>query len=108
MNKNDVDPSWLAGQLSSADWQTASSGGSTCFELAFLDEGILAVRDSKNRQDPPQIYYDAEYEALVAGILRGELRRPGRRTTLWTRVPALIASRLLMWVERRETGRQSM
>ncbi|MDH6122726.1 DUF397 domain-containing protein [Kitasatospora sp. GAS204B] len=75
MNKNDLDPAWLTNQLSRAQWQTASSGGSTCVQVAFLDNDIIAIRDSKNPDKAPHIFDDAEYDAFVAGIMRGELRR---------------------------------
>ncbi|MDH6133811.1 hypothetical protein P3T37_003209 [Kitasatospora sp. MAA4] len=75
MNKNDLDPAWLDDQFASAEWQTASSGGTNCVEIAFLDRGIVAIRDSKNRDKVPHIFDDAEYDTFVAGIMRGELRR---------------------------------
>ncbi|SFD70557.1 MULTISPECIES: DUF397 domain-containing protein [Streptomyces] len=76
MNKNALDPAWIADQLTGATWQTASSGGQTCVQVAFLDQGIVALRDSKNPDQPPHLFTDAEYDAFVAGIQRGELRRP--------------------------------
>ncbi|MFJ5071530.1 DUF397 domain-containing protein [Kitasatospora sp. NPDC088556] len=56
--------------------QSASSGGTTCVEVAFIDRGIVALRDSKNPHKPPHLFDDAEYDAFTAGIMRGELRRP--------------------------------
>ncbi|MFF2075406.1 DUF397 domain-containing protein [Kitasatospora sp. NPDC058162] len=76
MNKNDLDPAWLEEQLAGAEWQTASSGGTNCVEVAFLDSAIVAIRDSKNTHKPPHIFDDAEYDAFVDGIMRGKLRRP--------------------------------
>ncbi|KJS59703.1 DUF397 domain-containing protein [Streptomyces rubellomurinus] len=75
MNKNDLDPAWLEEQLARAEWQTASSGGTNCVEVAFLDSAIVAIRDSKNQHKPPHIFDDAEYDAFVDGIMRGKLRR---------------------------------
>jgi hypothetical protein len=66
---------WIDEQLRGARWQTASSGGSTCVEVAFLDEGIVALRDSKNPHVSPLLFTDAEYEAFRQGVIRGELRR---------------------------------
>jgi hypothetical protein len=79
MNKNDLDPAWIADQLAAAQWRSASSGGQTCVEVAFLDQGIVALRDSKNPHKPAHLFDDAEYDTFIAGIMRGELRRPGSR-----------------------------
>lgn len=75
MNKNELDPAWLESQLRDAQWQTSSSGGQTCVQVAFLDQGIVALRDSKNTGKAPHLFTDAEYDAFIGGILRGELRR---------------------------------
>lgn len=75
MNKNDLDPAWIGSQLSNAVWHSASSGGQTCIEVAFLDKGIVALRDSKNPGNAAHLFTDAEYDAFIAGIERGELRR---------------------------------
>ncbi|OIJ91696.1 DUF397 domain-containing protein [Streptomyces colonosanans] len=75
MNKNELDPSWVESQLRDAQWQTSSSGGQTCVQVAFLDQGIVALRDSKNTSKAPHLFTDAEYDAFIGGILRGELRR---------------------------------
>ncbi|MFF5213420.1 DUF397 domain-containing protein [Streptosporangium sp. NPDC000396] len=78
MNKNALDPGWIETQLQDAHWHTSSlsSGGTNCVQVAFLDGGIVALRDSKNLQKPPHLFTDAEYDAFVGGIERGELRRP--------------------------------
>ena len=77
MNKNDLDRAWVESQLRDAQWQTssASSGGTNCVQIAFLDGGIVALRDSKNIDKAPHLFTDSEYDAFVAGILHGELRR---------------------------------
>lgn len=77
MNKNNLDPAWLETQLRNAQWRTSSfsSGGTNCVQVAFLDHGLVAIRDSKNPQNPPHLFTDAEYEAFVEGIMQGELRR---------------------------------
>ncbi|MGH3685697.1 MAG: DUF397 domain-containing protein [Pseudonocardiaceae bacterium] len=76
MNSNDLDPTWLQNQLTDTQWHTASSGGQTCIEVAFLAHGIVALRDSKNPDKPAHIFDDTEYDSFIAGIMRGELRRP--------------------------------
>ncbi|MET8006529.1 DUF397 domain-containing protein [Nonomuraea glycinis] len=78
MNKNALDAVWIETQLRDAYWHTSSfsSGGTNCVQVAFLDGGIVALRDSKNPQQPPHLFTDAEYNAFVGGIEHGELRRP--------------------------------
>jgi hypothetical protein len=78
MNKNDLDPTWVDTQLRIANWHTSSlsSGGSTCVQVAFLDQGLVALRDSKNLGKAPHLFTDAEWDAFVGGIMKGELRRP--------------------------------
>jgi hypothetical protein len=78
MNKNALDTAWIETQLRDALWHTSSfsSGGTNCVQVAFLDGGIVALRDSKNPQKPPHLFTDAEYNAFVGGIEHGELRRP--------------------------------
>jgi|HigsolmetaAR202D_1030399.scaffolds.fasta_scaffold04930_5 hypothetical protein len=77
MSKNALDPAWLETQLRNAQWHTSSfsSGGTNCVQVAFLDRGLVAMRDSKNPQNPPLLFTDAEYEAFINGITHGELRR---------------------------------
>ncbi|MFF2331700.1 MULTISPECIES: DUF397 domain-containing protein [unclassified Streptomyces] len=52
-----------------------SSGGTNCVQVAFLDQGVVALRDSKNPHQTPHLFSDAEYNAFVGGIVRGELCR---------------------------------
>ena len=90
MTKHDLDSMWIESQLRDADWRKSSlsSGGTNCVEVAFLDRGLVAhvanvrrqpglvaLRDSKAPDKPAHIFTDAEYEAFVGGIERGELRR---------------------------------
>lgn len=77
-NKNDLDPAWIESQLASAQWLTSSlsSGGTNCVQVAFLDQGLVALRDSKNPHKPAHLFTNAEYDAFTGGITRGELRRP--------------------------------
>lgn len=80
MTKKELDPVWIEAQLTGADWHTSSlsSGGTNCVQVAFLDRGIVALRDSKNPGKAPHLFTDSEYDAFVGGIARGELRRSGR------------------------------
>lgn len=62
-----------------ATWRKSSfSGGNgNCVEVAFLDNGHVAVRDSKDHgTGPVLIYTAAEWHAFTAGVAAGELTRP--------------------------------
>lgn len=77
MTANDVDRSWIESQLKSAQWRTSSysSGGTNCVQVAYLDEGIVALRDSKDTDKPPLLFTGSGCRAFMDGIARGELRR---------------------------------
>jgi hypothetical protein len=65
-------------ELSRARWRKSSysnnNGG--CLEVAHLDDGRVAVRDTKDHgRGPTLIFLAHEWEAFVLGILNGELRR---------------------------------
>lgn len=62
-------------------WRKSSfSGGGTddngCVEVAFLPDGGVALRDTKNRELPAHRYTAAEWDAFVAGVRAGEFDRP--------------------------------
>ena len=65
--------------LADAQWRKSSfsgGNGNSCVEVAFLSEGDVAVRDTKNRTLPAHRYTAAEWEAFVAGVRAGEFDRP--------------------------------
>ncbi|MGW4771627.1 DUF397 domain-containing protein [Nocardia sp. NPDC004278] len=55
--------------MSNADWfKSARSGGSKdCVEVAFLDDGRVGVRDSKNPTGPALVFTPSAWDAFVAG-----------------------------------------
>jgi len=59
-------------------WRTSSrSGGNgACVEVAFLPDGDVAVRDSKDRTKAPHIYTSTEWQAFIAGVKAGEFDQP--------------------------------
>lgn len=62
-------------ELAGATWfkSTRSSGnGGQCLEVARLDDGRCAVRDSKNPDGPVLIFTPAEWAAFTAGVRDGE------------------------------------
>lgn len=60
-------------------WRKSSfSGGNAnggCVEVAFLPDGDVAIRDTKDRTIPPHRYPGAEWSAFVAGVRVGEFDR---------------------------------
>ncbi|WP_043469274.1 DUF397 domain-containing protein [Kitasatospora sp. MBT66] len=76
MNTTDLDAARLADQLAGAEWQTASSGGTNCVEVTFLDSGLVAFRDSLNPEQQPLLSTDEGFQSLTASVLGGLLQRP--------------------------------
>lgn len=61
--------------LSRADWRKSSfsnGNGGNCVEVARNLPGIVAVRDSKDRNGPALIFTAAEWQAFVSGVRGGE------------------------------------
>lgn len=61
--------------LTQADWRKSrysSSNGGNCVEVATNLPGIVAVRDSKDRQGPALIFTPDEWRAFLAGAREGE------------------------------------
>ncbi|MFF2545088.1 DUF397 domain-containing protein [Kitasatospora sp. NPDC058063] len=65
---------WLAQQLAAAHWQSASTGGSNCVEVARLPQAITAIRDSLNPQQEPLVLSDQKFEDFAHTIINGKLR----------------------------------
>ena len=63
-----------ATDLTDARWRKSSISNSqgTCVELARLNGGEFAVRNSRNPEGPALIYTRAEIAALIEGVKRGE------------------------------------
>ncbi|HEU5427680.1 MAG TPA: DUF397 domain-containing protein [Actinocrinis sp.] len=60
--------------LSGAQWRISShsSGSGSCVELAALEAGHVAVRDSTDRSRPALVFDAAEWQAFVAGMADGQ------------------------------------
>ncbi|AHH16493.1 hypothetical protein NONO_c16920 [Nocardia nova SH22a] len=56
--------------LSGAHWFTSShsGGGQECVEVAFLSEGFVGVRDSKDRTGPALIFTPSEWDAFTSAV----------------------------------------
>jgi hypothetical protein len=61
-----------------SDWvkSSRSSVAGHCVEVNFGKDGDVAVRDSKNPDQAPLIYTQAEWDAFVAGVKDGEFNYP--------------------------------
>ena len=65
--------------LHRADWRisTHSANGSTCVEVARNLPGIVAVRDSKNRQGPVLTFTPGQWRTFITRLGR-TAPSPGR------------------------------
>lgn len=63
--------------LSTARWfkSSRSGGGKECVEAAFLDGGMVGVRDSKDPNGPALVFTPSEWDAFTATIQGGALGR---------------------------------
>ncbi|MFJ6723833.1 DUF397 domain-containing protein [Streptomyces sp. NPDC091281] len=65
--------------LTGAVWRksTRSNGDAECVEVAFLDEGRVAMRDTKHRGNGPALVFTpGEWDAFTSGIVNGKFIRP--------------------------------
>ncbi|MEV4128514.1 DUF397 domain-containing protein [Nocardia sp. NPDC049707] len=63
--------------LSAARWfkSSRSSTGGDCVEVAYLDGGVVGVRDSKNPTGPALVFTPKAWDAFTAAITDGEFDR---------------------------------
>ncbi|WP_228001127.1 DUF397 domain-containing protein [Nocardia australiensis] len=63
---------------SKAKWfkSSYSGSGSQCVEVAWLEESMIGVRDSKNPTGPALMFTPGEWDAFTASVLGGEFKRP--------------------------------
>lgn len=64
--------------LTRARWfkATASSGAQGCVEIAHLDDGRVALRDSKTPHAPAHIFTRHEWDCFLHGAKNGEFDPP--------------------------------
>ena len=90
--------------ISEQDYTKSSfSAGGACVEVRLLPDGLVGVRDSKDRAKTPHFFTAQEWSAFLAGVRNGEfdLRSTDRpvnekqeNESPWLARPA-TASRLL-------------
>ncbi|WP_280179832.1 DUF397 domain-containing protein [Nocardia cyriacigeorgica] len=63
--------------LSGARWfkSSRSDASKDCVEVAFLDTGLVGVRDSKNPNGAALVFGSGEWEAFTAGVATGKFGR---------------------------------
>ncbi|MBF6413531.1 DUF397 domain-containing protein [Nocardia cyriacigeorgica] len=63
--------------LSDAHWFKSSRSDAVkdCVEVAFLDSGLVGVRDSKNPSGGALVFGPGEWEAFTAGVANGKFGR---------------------------------
>ncbi|WP_280357262.1 DUF397 domain-containing protein [Nocardia otitidiscaviarum] len=64
--------------LSGAHWikSSYSQHGGECVEVAYLDGGVVGVRDSKNPTGPALIFNASEWSAFTTRVSTGDFHRP--------------------------------
>jgi hypothetical protein len=67
----------MEGNLRELHWfKSSASAAGNCVEVAHLDGGGIAVRDSKDRGKAPHVYTRSEWEAFLVGAKNGEFDLP--------------------------------
>jgi hypothetical protein len=64
--------------LSEVTWRKSSRSTKErgCVEAAFLPDGRVAIRDSKDRAGPALVYTPREWDAFLKGAKDGEFDLP--------------------------------
>jgi hypothetical protein len=64
-------------ELTKANWRKSTysgNNGGNCVEIARNLPGVVAIRDSKDREGPALVVGPRAFAALIAGIRAGEFR----------------------------------
>jgi hypothetical protein len=60
---------------------SASSANGGCLEVAFLDDGRVALRDNEDLANPPFIVARHVWECFLDGAAKGEFTPPSAQPT---------------------------
>ena len=59
--------------ISTDDYRKSTfSNGGGCVEVRLLEDGMIALRDSKDRSKDPHLFNQKEWVAFLAGVRNGE------------------------------------
>jgi hypothetical protein len=63
--------------LTGTKWfkSSRSGGNKDCVEAAFLVDGLVGVRDSKNPTGPALVFSPSEWDAFTTGVKAGKFDR---------------------------------
>jgi len=63
--------------LSGAQWfkSSRSADAKACVEVAWLDQGHVGMRDSKNPTGPALVFTPSEWDAFTGAVIDGGLHR---------------------------------
>jgi hypothetical protein len=73
--RNGMDASTLTGARWIRSRRSGPTGGN-CVEVAFLDGGEIAMRNSRHPQGPALIFTRSEWDAFLGGAKDGEFGGP--------------------------------
>lgn len=63
--------------ISNVTWtESRACNNSACVQVAYLPDGMVAVRDSKDTGKAPHVFDLQEWTAFVSGVKAGEFDPP--------------------------------
>jgi hypothetical protein len=68
-NARDISSRWIKSSYSGPT-------GGDCVEVAFLDDGQVAMRNSRCPDGPALVFTQAEWTAFLGGLRDGQFGRP--------------------------------